>query len=147
MPVNRDNEEGERQYGPVDPEIGDAGHAGWRGRRDDLDRAKSHRQSQRPAAEPQEQALGEGDPDEPGPTGAQRGPERHLPGQSVGAGEEQVGDVGAGDEQQQSHRREECEQGGAGTATHCFRNRNREGAELLGRRILTLSSPTGGEGP
>ena len=67
-------------------------------------------QAQPPADEREQGALDQQLPDHPGPAGAERESDGDLARAFGGAGEEQVGDVGAGDEQHEPHSAEQREE-------------------------------------
>ena len=74
---------------------------------------KANRTPSAAADERQQHALGQQLPHQPPAAGADRHPDRHLAGARRAAGELQVGDVGAGDQQQERDRAEQQVQAGA----------------------------------
>ena len=67
-------------------------------------------QADEPAQQSQQRAFREKLADDPRPPGAHGQPHRHLFLTGGGAGEQQVGDVDAGDEEQKAHRAQEEQQ-------------------------------------
>ena len=89
----------EEQYPQIDDRAGDARHA-VAGDRDDRRQAPEGQQEARRAAEAgEQQALAEELADQLPPAGAEGGADRDLALPRLGTGEEEVGHVGAGDQQ------------------------------------------------
>ena len=92
------------------------------------------------AGEAQEHALGQELADEPPAAGPQRGADRDLARARRGAGEQQVGDVGAGDEQHEADRAQQEEESRADVAHQL------SASEVVTSSISALAGRRG-EGP
>ena len=99
----------EEEHAPVEPDLGGSRqHVGDEatGRR----RPGGEDKAERPLATGQHQALGEELPEQPPAAGAERGADGHLPVARRRAREEQVGHIGAGDEEHEGDGAEQDEQ-------------------------------------
>ncbi len=100
------HDEGEGEYGVVEPDPLDHDRRDVVGDRGDQQPHPPERQTdaQGAAGQTQDHALGEQLAEHPAASSAQRGPHRHLATPALGPGEEQAGHVGAGDEQHEADR-------------------------------------------
>ena len=91
----------EREHREVESQIErDATTVGGEGNEETTPPAR-HEQPAGGANEAEDEALGQQLPHEPAPAGAERKPHANLPAARDGAGEEEIGDVRADDQQQQ----------------------------------------------
>ena len=108
-------------------------------RRRDLKDRRAKRQAQRAADDRQHEALGQQLPDQARPVGTERGPKRQLAAARRRARQEQVGNVGAADEE---HERDDAEEehGGltqVGANDGGVERLERHAAAIVGLRILS----------
>ena len=78
---------------------------------------------------------------DPAPAGAQRAPHRQLATAGGAASQHQVGDVGAGDEQDARDRAEQNNQAQAHVADHLFDERSRAQPPLHARLVVPVGKP------
>jgi hypothetical protein len=103
---------GERHGPPVEREVQHLERFGLEQRADAGERPARDHEPRRAPEQREHARLGEQLRDEPPPTGAERQPHGHLRLAARAAGEQEVGDVGAGDEQDDAgDAEEECERG------------------------------------
>ena len=121
--------ESEQQDGRVDGDLVQARQ---------LPRAEAHqqaharlrqRQRQQTARDPEHEALEEDGCGQPSPAFAEGGPNGHLPVPRLGSHEEQVGDVGAGNQQQEAHGAQQDPQRRLDVADHRLTGEIHHGAE------------------
>ena len=119
------------------------GRARALGSREPANDAPAHQQAQGAAGERKRQAFGQQLAEEPGAPGAQRAADRHflLPGH--GAGKQQVGHVGAGDQQHQAHRGKHQDQRIARLADQVVVQRHHYGTDLVIRIGIALLEAAG----
>ncbi len=99
------------EHPAVDVEVLEEGHAGLLAggdaREEQREAEARGEQAEETAEGREDQALGEQLLDEPAATGAEGRPDRHLLLAAAGPGQQEVGHVGAGDEEHQAHAGEE----------------------------------------
>ena len=98
--------------------------------RQEADAGERERQADDARDAGQHEALGEQLTDDPRTAGAERRPDGDLALTAFGAREQQVGDVGAGDEQQECDRAEQQPDGAAHGADDFVGQREHDGVEL-----------------
>ena len=92
----------EGQHAAVEADRVDARHAAAAERVEALHAGRGDQQAGQPARAGEQERLGEELPHQPGGAGADGGADRHLAAPADGAGEQEVRDVGAGDEQHEA---------------------------------------------
>src|SRR6202041_808946 len=83
-----------------------------------------YQQSQRPTSQSDQRAFGQKLPQHPSSACAQSGPDREFPSAASGAGEDQIGDVYAGDEQDEADSSEQYEKKWRDLARHALLERH-----------------------
>ena len=106
------DDEGEDHHRPVDPDLVAARQVADVHRHQGAHAEVGQEQPHHAAGQRDDDALGEELPEQALPRGAERGAHRDLLRPRRGAGQQQVGHVGAGDEEHEPHRAEKDEQGG-----------------------------------
>ena len=115
-PLSRVSPQREGQHRPVHPRLRQPGHVLRAERGEQRPRPSSPRACRaRPPAAGEHQALGQRLAQEVPAARADRGANRHLARARRAAGEQQVGDVGAGDEQHEARRRRAARRAGGGS--------------------------------
>ena len=107
--ADRDRER-EEQHPPVEPHLAERRQSVRHHRHQRRDPPARDQHAHRPADQRQHHALGQELADQSRPPGAECRAERHLPPAGGGAGELEVGDVGAGDAQDQRHEPQQDQQ-------------------------------------
>ena len=131
--------DGEQQHAPVDRRSGDAGNARRVPPGEEPHADPGERQAGGGADAGEHQALGQQLAHDPGRPRAERGAHRHLALARFRAREQQVGDVGAGDQQQEADRAEEQPDRAAHGADDFLAQRQHHGVELHLRGIEALA--------
>jgi hypothetical protein len=98
---------GEDEDGGLDPELHREPTVGGKQRRNGAQSPAHHQEAGRTAEYRQDARLQQQLAEEVGPSGAERQPDRHLHGAIGAPGQEEVGDVGAGNHQHQRRQRKE----------------------------------------
>ncbi len=107
--TDRDRER-EEQHPPVESHLAERWESVRHHRHQPRDPPAGDQHSHRPADQRQHHALGQELADQPRPAGAEGRAERHLAPAGGGTGELEVGDVGAGDAQDQRHEPQQDQQ-------------------------------------
>ena len=114
------NQECKGEHGAVDADFLEARDVARVHAADDEEAGLGHQQAENAAEDSDQDAFGEELADEAGPAGAEGGADGDFFLASGGAGEQEVGDVGAGDEQHEADRAEQHEHGAADIAYDHF---------------------------
>ena len=124
------DEEREPHHDRVERGLLEARHAVGRGRDERADAPGGKRKPRRRGDQREDEALGEELPDHAAAAGAERGANRHLPGPRGPARQKQVGDVAAGDQQNEADGPEEDEEPLPVVADELFHHRRDREAQL-----------------
>src|SRR5205823_5452241 len=131
------NQQRERQNSEIDMDLlGERQIAGQRGRQESRT-PPGEQNSQNAAHRREDQAFGEQLPDQPRAPCSESRPQGQFPPASGAAAQQHVGDIGAGDEQQESHGAEKQKQKQLGTTHHLLLERRDKRSQLeIGRELL-----------
>ena len=137
----------EREHGAVDPDVGRARNRGRGQQRRGAGAPRRQGQPGDAAQCAQDQALGQELADQPSPAGSERRPDGELALPRGAGGQQQVGQVGAGDEQHDADGRSEHQQAAPRSSHHRLEQRRHPHrlAVVAGRELLLQAGGDGGE--
>ena len=144
--ANRDHHR-KKQHPPVDADRGEAGQVRGLQHVDPPDARVGQQHAADPACQGQEQALGEQLPHDVAAAGSQRHTQRHFTPPVQRPGEQQIGHVGARDEQDAGDRRKQGPENRSHITDHLFKQRHHaEGQPAVGRiHVRMFCAQAGGE--